>query len=1488
MSPSRASHRRISCSTSEGFSPSFDAAALAADTDTSTGSTVITLSPTSTITLQGYTGGIASGDVFFEPLPTVVTETASVVAGGVKTGTAGTAGTGALAGNSDLSGYSLAISAISGGALGVSTAGKYGHLTLNADGSYSYSADISDAISGAASGSQPIDTFTFTVSDGRGGTINSTLKFTIDNAPPVTTAPANEIASKGTPFAFSGANLISVADFDALSGPGETITVVLTDTTGLLSAFVNGASGGAIVTGNGTQQLTISGGLGQVNAALGTLSFLSNNVGPDQIDVATSDGRGGSDDHKIAVTVTPSTNVPFSIVAPSAAILGVNQPGFLGIKLAESPTTAGETFSISISDANGALSASTQVPGGGGTIVNSGANTLTISGTLDQVNADLTTLTDTNTSTKPDLLFMLASNSNGENAPVVLVDVTVNGAPTITTPSDVRAPAGLATPVPLMKVSETGNTAGEVFVVILSDVNGLLSATFGGSPVIGSGTNHLTLSGSLDQVNAQLASLTITETAVGLDFITGGVGDGFGNGSGQFVIPVVGEKTWTSTVASDPNNWNNVANWTTPGAPVVGQDIFIPQAGPQPTIFNDAFGIISGTVTNNGTITIGSTTIAPIIGAAALLIDGNVFLRGTGAVVLSDPGLRFIEPNSLNAVLENGQTIEGAGFVDMIPSVAASLTFHNDFNGIVNATGTQALTIASNSLPGGQVTNDGLMEASGSGGLVFEFADVTSNGIIRANNGSHVDLGAGVIIAGGTLSTNGTGVIQIQSVAGGGFALFDGASNGALTNLGTVDVGASGELMITGTLDNFGTINLLGSAARDTMLLIDHNTTLLGTGAVVLSDSNSNLIEAESFSFNTNLDNRQTIEGAGLINLTPTSDHSLIFHNDFDGIVNATGINVLRIGSIDVRQASVNNDGLMEASGAGGLVLQQSNVMNQAGIIQANNGSHIDLGAGVGIAGGTLSTNGTGVIRVQPVADGFPEFTPRLDGASSGALTNLGTVQIESTAKLTVTGTLNNFGSINLLGSATQAATLSIDQNTTLLGTGAVVLSDSTSNLIEADSLNTVLDNRQTIEGAGFIDIRRDFTHTLTFHNDFNGVVNATGINALVIASLGASRGQVTNDGLMEASGTGGLAFLFANVTNNGIIQANRDSQIDLLVAHLSGIGGRLAIDANATIKVTEALVDSSQTVQFLKGTSEKLLLDDTTVDATTFGAHISGFAIGDTIDLAKLKITSATLDANARLHLLSGSTEIGLLQLDSSNLGERFVVTGDGGAGTLLTIGVSTRPQVTNSLANDTGAKANDSITNDPSLAGTGDAFAVVSFSEGGVNLGTTVADATGAWHFTPTNLSQGSHTIVASETNVAGMGHAKSRFCLRTPWLPASRSRPRTHWSPIRSCSFPAPGRQGPRSSCSTTIPVPADRSPWMPPAIGRSRSRWWAPALTSSPRRIPTLPATSAPAPSRFRAGQPDRGPHQPKERRGHHRRRSHHDFPEQHPGQRRRRQ
>ena len=77
--------------------------------------------------------------------------------------------------------------------------------------------------------------------------------------------------------------------------------------------------------------------------------------------------------------------------------------------------------------------------------------------------------------------------------------------------------------------------------------------------------------------------------------------------------------------------------------------------------------------------------------------------------------------------------------------------------------------------------------------------------------------------------------------------------------------------------------------------------------------------------------------------------------------------------------------------------------------------------------------------------------------------------------------------------------------------------------------------------------------------------------------------------------------------------------------------------------------------------------------------------------------------------------------------------------------------PPVTEALALDTGASSSDGITSDATLVGSGDPNAIVTLTEGGSLLATTVADGTGAWTFTP-SLPDGPHTIVASETDTAG----------------------------------------------------------------------------------------------------------------------------------------
>ena len=104
----------------------------------------------------------------------------------------------------------------------------------------------------------------------------------------------------------------------------------------------------------------------------------------------------------------------------------------------------------------------------------------------------------------------------------------------------------------------------------------------------------------------------------------------------------------------------------------------------------------------------------------------------------------------------------------------------------------------------------------------------------------------------------------------------------------------------------------------------------------------------------------------------------------------------------------------------------------------------------------------------------------------------------------------------------------------------------------------------------------------------------------------------------------------------------------------------------------------------------------------------------------------------------------------------------------------------VTVGLANDTGASASDAVTNDATLTGTADPGATMQFTVDGPasrRLGTV--DADGAWSFTPTGLTDGAHTIVASELiGTTLMGSAATSFTLRPGGATVVHRRHRGEW--------------------------------------------------------------------------------------------------------------
>src|SRR6185369_6886485 len=102
-----------------------------------------------------------------------------------------------------------------------------------------------------------------------------------------------------------------------------------------------------------------------------------------------------------------------------------------------------------------------------------------------------------------------------------------------------------------------------------------------------------------------------------------------------------------------------------------------------------------------------------------------------------------------------------------------------------------------------------------------------------------------------------------------------------------------------------------------------------------------------------------------------------------------------------------------------------------------------------------------------------------------------------------------------------------------------------------------------------------------------------------------------------------------------------------------------------------------------------------------------------------------------------------------------------------LMNFTLDTRsPTVTAIIKNDTGASSTDHITNDSTLTGSGDALALVRFVVDGSPIATTVmADASGIWVFRPAGLTDGTHTILASETDLAGnTGTASLAFTFDT----------------------------------------------------------------------------------------------------------------------------
>jgi hypothetical protein len=379
-------------------------------------------------------------------------------------------------------------------------------------------------------------------------------------------------------------------------------------------------------------------------------------------------------------------------------------------------------------------------------------------------------------------------------------------------------------------------------------------------------------------------------------------------------------------------------------------------------------------------------------------------------------------------------TIRGAGQI----GIAGNMGLIND--GLIEAVGSAGLTVLLNTDPTVTRSNTGTLRATdGStltlGASAFDMELANAGGLIEAQDGGTVVI-AGSRILGGTLDTDGTGVIDLRNSG----VLSD------LRNDGTVRIDNAQTGRLQGTVENFGEI-VMTSTGSSTSLLMLGDVTLTGPGLLTSSNSIGNTIYGTPSTSVLTQGAEHTIRGAFNFGLSG----NMALENA--GVIEAAGSAGI---TMNLAAAGATNSGEMRALSGSELRISSTVIDNTGGLIEAMDGGAVTITGGR-IDGGRIDTDGTGVIDLVSSAvladlrnDGFVRVDNNRTGRLSGAHREFWTISIESIGSTTI---------------------IDLDDDTTLSGTGELVLGDRTSIRLSSVGGDKVLTNAagHTIRGGGSI-----------------------------------------------------------------------------------------------------------------------------------------------------------------------------------------------------------------------------------------------------------------------------------------------------------------------------------------------------------------------------------------------------------------------------------
>ena len=654
-------------------------------------------------------------------------------------------------------------------------------------------------------------------------------------------------------------------------------------------------------------------------------------------------------------------------------------------------------------------------------------------------------------------------------------------------------------------------------------------------------------------------------------------------------------------------------------------------AGSTLNVTND-YLYLNNSFTNNGTVNVavnsdlrGESAVTTIGGAGSIVLDnsqGSARVFGLGA-------------NQI--VIGSAQTITGSGEIGIDQGAITN-------NGIINAnvTGRQ-ITLDARGGNGGNGDGSGvgaggvagflnanLLKATDGGTLFFNSGQYLNTGaVIQAlGTGSVVSLGNDSRIVGGTLTSSGGGQIAALNV--------QQYLNDVTLSAGSALNVTNDYLYLNNSFTNNGTVNV---AANSDLRGESAVTTIGGTGAIVLDNSQGS---ARVFGLGANqlvIDNGQTVRGSGAIGIDQgaitnrgtiladgaitidargggggNSDMTGVGTGNLAGFYNAGGtIGTSGAGTLTLVGGLYQNSaaGTFQA-GPGGLV----NMANDSNLTNLQAGGVLNQGNYTSLAGGTVNlrsdqtgsivTIGTGHAGIDTVvtlsgAGSVLEVTPRGDGTTTTidqslqGIAQSGELILSNGRSFTAPGGgFTNAGTLALTSGASFAASgLANSGLATGNGTLAAPITNSGSVVASGGTLNS-----QAITGsAGTIQSNTGATLSL------DGATGLSTAGFLVnngALALGGNDVTVTGDYQNAGFGVGSAFNARANVTGSGLILAASATQ-DLSGPGLTGstlnVGNvRLGGSSSTTLTIT-----NNGTLTTLRGAVESPASNTVNISSSNF-----------------------------------------------------------------------------------------------------------------------------------------------------------------------------------------------------------------------------------------------------------------------------------------------